>query len=339
MQDFKNNRRKRIGPVREMGTFVAILLCIVLLLSQLAVRLVKEDGDLLLEGDKSIAGIQGEPKDTIDVLVVGDSESYTTVSPMQLWKEQGVPSYVCGQPGQEIQQSYYMLKTALKTQSPKVVLLETNVIYRYKGRASGLQLILDEMRSYYFPIFRFHDIWKPLLTGQRYPQVKYKGFQIRTGVKAYQGGAYMEETTKKKEIEKLNLYYMDKIIKLCQDKGAELLLYSGPSPINYDSAKHNGLAELAKKRGLSYLDLNMKLTELGIDWKTDTLDKGDHLNLSGAEKVTQYLGEYLTRVYELRDRRKEPGYESWHTEAERFEGETIPQLWQIRGDAGEDGKE
>ena len=33
MQDFKNNRRKRIGPVREMGTFVAILLCIVLLLS------------------------------------------------------------------------------------------------------------------------------------------------------------------------------------------------------------------------------------------------------------------------------------------------------------------
>lgn len=337
MRDFNNNRRKWIWPIQEMGAFVSILLCIVLLLSQLVVRLVKEDGDLVLEGDKSIAGIQGEPEDTIDVLVVGDSESYTTVSPMQLWEEQGVPSYVCGQPGQEIQQSYYMLKTALKTQTPKVVLLETNVIYRYKGRASGMQLILDEMRSYYFPIFRFHDIWKPLLTGQRYPQVKYKGFQIRTGVKAYQGGDYMEETAAKREIEKMNLYYMDKIIKLCQDKGAELMLYSGPSPINYDTEKHNGLAEFAEEKGLAYLDLNMKLKELDIDWATDTLDKGDHLNLSGAEKVTRYLGEYLARTYDLGDRREEPEYESWHDEAERFERETAPQLSKIRGDIGKEG--
>ena len=332
MRDFKKNWKTRIKTVEKAGAFLGILMCILLLLSHCVVRIVKQDADLLLEGNKSIAGIQGEPKHTIDVLVVGDSESYTTVSPMQIWKDHGITSYVCGEPGQKIQESYYMMKTAFKNQSPKVVLLETNVMYRYEGKMGGFQTLLSEMRSYYFPIFRFHDVWKPLLTGERYPQEMYKGFQIRTGVKAYREGAYMEETKEKKEIEKLNLLYMDKIIRLCQENGAKLVLYSGPSPVNYNTRKHNGLVDFAKEKGLKYLDLNMKLEELGINWETDTSDKGDHLNLSGADKVTRYLGDYLSNAYDFPDRRQEAGFEDWHWASERFAKEAGSQLLKIRGD-------
>ena len=130
MRDFKKKLKTGIRKLGGAGAFTGILLCILLFLSQGVVRLVKEDAGLLLEGNKSIAGIQGEKEHTIDLLVVGDSESYTTVSPMQLWQEQGITAYVCGKPGQKIQESYYALKTAFKTQSPKMVLLETNVIYR-----------------------------------------------------------------------------------------------------------------------------------------------------------------------------------------------------------------
>ena len=142
----------------------------------------------------------------------------------------------------------------------------------------------------------------------------------------------MEETKEKKEIEKLNLFYMDKIIRLCQENGAKLVLYSGPSPVNYNTRKHNGLVDFAKEKGLKYLDLNMELEELGINWETDTSDKGDHLNLSGADKVTRYLGDYLSNAYDFPDRRQEAGFEDWHWASERFAKEAGSQLLKIRGD-------
>lgn len=326
MQGFKNI----IRMIKKNAVFLLVLIGVLLALSQTAVRIVKEDGDLLLEGNKSIAGIQGEPEDSIDVLVLGDSESYTTVSPMDLWKEHGFTSYVCGKPGQRIEESYYTLKTAFKTQKPKLVLMETNVIYRYKGKKGSLQTLLREARSFYFPIFRFHDFWKPLLTGNKYQQKWYKGFGIRDGVKPYVGGSYMDRTKEKKKIEEWNLFYMDQIIRMCEKNGAQLVLYSGPSPVNYNYRKHNGLAEFAEQRGLEYIDLNMKLLDLGIDWKTDTSDKGDHLNISGAKKVTRYMGDYLMRNYRLEDRRGNQSYKRWNEEADRYEKETQKSLKKIR---------
>ena len=50
----------------------------------------------------------------------------------------------------------------------------------------------------------------------------------------------------------------------------------------------------------------------------DTVDKGDHLNLTGARKVTRYLGNYLKENYELPDHREEQSYREWNAEADRF---------------------
>ena len=111
------------------------------------------------------ASVSAEKKNTIDVLVAGDSESYTSVSPMDLWDQTGIAAYDCGQPGQRIQETYYILKTAFKTQSPRLVVFETNTMFRDPGMLKNLQLSLTEPLGFYFPVFKYHNAWKALFDG------------------------------------------------------------------------------------------------------------------------------------------------------------------------------
>ena len=188
------------------------------------------------------ASVSEEPEQTIDVLVAGDSESYTSVSPMDLWEKTGIAAYDCGQPGQRIQETYYILKTTFKTQSPKLVLFETNTMFRDPGFLKNVQLSLTEPLGYYFPVFRYHNAWKALFDGPGGLKNSYKGFEIRNKVVSYEGDEeYMKETKDKSEIPEIVKVYMEKIRKLCRENGADFLLVSAPSPKNYDRKKHNAL--------------------------------------------------------------------------------------------------
>ncbi len=81
------------------------------------------------QSDSEAHGVLGEPRDSIDVLVLGDSESFCSISPLQLWSEQGITSYVCGTSGQILPLTRSLLLSALSKQHPKVVILETNCLF------------------------------------------------------------------------------------------------------------------------------------------------------------------------------------------------------------------
>ena len=265
------------------------------------------------------ASVSAEKKNTIDVLVAGDSESYTSVSPMDLWDRAGIAAYDCGQPGQRIQETYYILKTVFRTQSPKLVLFETNTMFRPPGFLKNVQLSLTEPLAYHFPVIKYHNAWKALFDGPGGPKKSYKGFEIRDKVVSYEGDEeYMKETKDKAQIPEVVRIYMEKIKRLCEKNGADLLLVSAPSPKNYNYKKHNSLEEYARENDLPYVDLNMKFRDIGIDWKMDSYDRGDHLNISGARKVTAYIGEYLADNYDLPDRRNDDGWREWDDLAREY---------------------
>lgn len=291
-----------IKKLLHVALFFVVLVVLLLITSQLFFFFGKKSAGKVQDRNTNITGIQVEKENTIDVLVLGDSLSYTSISPMQLFDETGVTSYVVGQHAQRVFETYTALERGLETQNPKVVLIETNLFYRYKGNETQLKIFEDVQNV--FQIFRYHNVWKQMFYDATDTRCDYKGFIIRDWANAYKGRSnYMDSSSPKssKEVKKYVYEYMDKMVALCKERNIPILLFSAPSPKCYNSEKHNGLVEFAQKYDVDYIDLNEYVKDIGIDWKKDTTDKGDHLNLYGAQKVTTYMSNYLVTHYNLTD--------------------------------------
>ena len=65
------------------------------------------------------------------------------------------------------------------------------------------------------------------------------------------------------------------------------------------------MEEYAKENELVYINFLELIEECGLDFSTDTYDGGLHLNLSGAQKATRWLGEFLSKEVGLENRRGE----------------------------------
>lgn len=80
--------------------------------------------------EKSKSGVlQGlalydQPKNSIDVVVLGSSHVHWAVNPAKMWDDYGITAYDFSSAEQPLWVSYYYLKEICKTQDPKVVVLD-----------------------------------------------------------------------------------------------------------------------------------------------------------------------------------------------------------------------
>lgn len=312
MQAFERRVTMKIKRIMGAAIFIIGLL---LLLSIASVLSIPRDNTAAAGMEEPRAnGILGETENSIDVLVLGDSESYFSISPLQLWEEKGYATYVCGTASQQLTYSDTMLRRAFQTQKPKIVILETLAIYR---KISPGTAALTEIARH-FPIFQYHDRWKSyrlkgLDSGIKYNWTEdYKGYFYTNQVAPANKKDYMAPTDTASKIPEANRKYMRKIKDFCDENGAELVLLSTPSSANWDYQSHNGIKSLAAELGCEYIDLNLMNDVVNIDWSQDTRDSGDHLNYTGAVKVTHYLAEYLSNKGVLPDHRGDEKYASWN---------------------------
>ena len=267
-------------------------------------------------------GIFGEEKNTIDVLVIGDSESFTSISPLQIWKKYGFTMYNGGVSKQYLVDTYDYLNKVLEYQSPKVVLLEANAIYRNMK----LNNIISTKSQNILPILQYHDRWKNLNSRDFTDKVKYtwtdelKGFYYNVSVVPPKSvGDYMKNSNKKPGITKINRYYLNKIVDKCKDNNIIIVLYTVPSILNWSNKRHDEVMKYADSKNIDYLDLNLIVDDLGIDWNLDSRDGGDHLNYNGAVKITEYMGTYLYNLNILPNHKDDAKYDSWNKSYELYE--------------------
>lgn len=286
-------------------------------------------------------------KNPHEVLMVGDCELYENFSPITMWENYGITSYIRGSAQQLTWQSYYLLEDALKYEKPDVVVFNVlELKYNEPQREEYNRMTLDGMKwsvskvhaiqasmleeehfvDYLFPILRYHSRITELTSSDLKYYFKDKqrttaGYYMRVDTDPYEEGIWDEEEPDDFTLGENAMDYLDKIRLLCEKNDIRLLLVKAPSmsPVWYDEWETQ-VQDYAQNYDLDYINFLQIADEIGIDYDTDTYDQGLHMNLSGAEKCAEYLGKYLTENYELKDLRADKKISSdWKKKTKFYE--------------------
>ena len=210
----------------------------------------------------TVGSFYREKRDSLDVVIVGTSHVYRGISPMEIWDERGIASYSLATGSQSFSSSYYLIKDAIKTQHPKVIVLE---VYgaNYTGdyvslarlhastdgiplNATKLELFQEllprtltctESLEFIFPIIAYHSRWEELEEKDFHPMNTFlKGFLMDYDT-AQQSEP--ETTAETSRIYKGTKEYFDKIVDICKENQVELILCQTPSSAGDDYSKEH----------------------------------------------------------------------------------------------------
>jgi hypothetical protein len=267
-----------------------------------------------------------------DVIFVGDCEVYESFVPAILWERYGISSYVRGSAQQLVWQSYYLLEDTFRYEKPSAVVFNVLALKYGEPQSEAFnRMTLDGMRwssskinaimasmteeesfsDYLFPLLRFHSritelgaddfryIFKP-------KKVSHSGYLMQKGIVPMTDAAEEGRTLRDYTLPESAMEYLEKMRLLCEENGTELILVKAPTnPWSYwwyDEWEEQ-ISAYAGEKALPYYNFIPLAEEIGIDWSTDTYDAGAHLNVYGAEKLTEYFGEILAAEHGLADRR------------------------------------
>lgn len=206
----------------------------------------------------------------------------------------------------------------------------------YKKSANNCDETMEELL---IPLLRYHTRWKELntqdftafLSNQRHYG---KGGQMNSVINSaeisveqmnqiesallqnteqseaiYDNGVFRQQTevgtVSDLDIPEKSIVWLKKLKALCDENEIQFLAVKVPTiylPQSYRSAwtagKYDAVRQLCDECGIVYYDM-LYDADIKIDWSNDTTDKGQHLNLYGAQKVSEDLGKYLVDHYAL----------------------------------------
>ena len=280
------------------------------------------------DGILTIEDLYEYPDNSIDVLLLGSSHVGVNIDPTQLNSEYGMAAYSLWGSVQPTWNSYFYLKEALKTQKPKVVVLEgflTSQDYEYmdysriikntlgmklsqnKLEAINVSATNDVKKDIYLGFSTYHTRYAELVATDftRFPwnfELADKSISNGTGITPCKipeiegADGYKDLKPKMKE-------YLLKIMELCKSENIPLMIFVSPfSASKGELERFNTVQKLAEENGVTFINYNKSYEEIGIDFTKDFADSAGHLNDGGVAKLTNALGTFLTENYELPDR-------------------------------------
>lgn len=327
---------------RTLRIFFSLAVLILIYLSLTSIFVPK-----LANGTKPMIYFYEQPENTIDVLFMGTCNTGLHLDTEIFWNHYGISSYMLWAPHQPFWNTYYYLLEALKTQNPKLVvldvfsasLLDDYSLSRHKVASLGgmkqgdnwFHAVLDSTKNpkdkaeYLLGLPLYHARYAELTEEDYWPIMKdsdmvfFKGDNPQLEIERTE----VIDASGMQEIRSLNSKeetYLRKIIELCAEKNISLVLVKTPCGRSFSESLVpyvNSVALIAEEYGIPFI--NYLVDPNTIDLAPEDFANVKHVNMRGARKVSEHLGQYIKANYELEDHRGDPVYSSWDENAKRIQ--------------------
>ena len=337
---------KEANPRRKLLLFWLRLICFCIILGIILAYTSYVLTPKYEYGIGSMLNLYFQKRDTVDVLVLGTSLAYDGVNNYVLWAEYGIASYNLCSAEQPYWNSYYYLLEALKTQSPKLIILDAKPSsykddYQRRGRiilntygilspftrigAIAASSKPDEFLSYMFALPQLHSFYKNLSADDfQFPpennlnSINWKGFIGMDEHESHSRPSLVWTDTQKPMNEKQEEYLL-KIFQVAVEQQIPVLLVAFPNP-DYanDHMYYNSLWSIAEENNVEYINFNNPDLRFGLRYTTDFAD-WQHLNVRGSIILSRELGKKIKEMYELPDHRGNLDYISYNVGLEQWQ--------------------
>lgn len=279
-----------------------------------------------------------------DIWFMGTSHVFCAIQPMELWNQYGIRSYDLAAPSSQMPQIYWTMMCALQYSQPKIIVLDTYKIYlneKHQDNKGIIHIGLDSIPlscmkiKGIFDIFntsedRFEYICNFSIYHNRWEELTKNDFKVQPPTT--NGARFINDVVDNSDFQNIakedmsdtdtvGFVYLKKIIEECQKREIELVLTELPfcSTQKIQRAM-NAVPKVAEEYDLVCLNITYEkgLLDYGVDFGDEA-----HVNLFGAGKITEYIGDYLSKNYDLTDYRKSTKVsEKWNADYKSY-----LQLW------------
>ncbi len=328
--DNTRSKQNNTGALISIGTFVILFILVLTALTYM----IRPGGDT----KNRFMGFYAEPDNSLDIIMIGSSPTYSSCVMPELYGEYGIKAYPLASNVQRPAAGKYLVKEAEKTQSPALYMFEMrmytgdeesltmnmgytrevtdNMKYSFNRIAAINALVHPKVNSedskrytYYFDIFKYHENWISLIN---LSQIKsfdytvpdpYKGYKITDKVGPIDRPG-VPENVSAGALDPYQEKALNELLDELDSIGVQALFYLSPFELKEgDAEKFEYIKETVEARGYDYLDMNSYYDEIGIDFARDFSDYGIHTNAIGAKKCTEFIGDHLRANYDLPDHR------------------------------------
>ena len=302
--------------------------------------------------DVWIRELYDEPTDTMDVVIIGGSYSYTLFQSPLAWRSSGITvwNYACE--SQRLVEAKYMIKEARKLQPNACYVVCVNGLFG-KWRENIIHYLSDNMRfsinkleminrtcdlaeyglserlEYVIPIIRYHDRWRDVTVNDFHQNnMGMKGADIRTPFLTVSEDETIKyhPTNKNGKLSSDIRDIMDELLDYLDQNEIKAVFMAAPQ---FRSGKvisqYNSALKVAKKRGYPTLNLYEYMDNMHLDLTQDYYNQA-HINIFGSIKATAFLADYFTEYLELTDKRNDCAYASWDDAYTKYQSEYLAQV-------------
>ena len=324
------NNKKIIGKriILVVSLLVAVLVC-----SYFAQHYIMTRLDVT---QRRLQGFYMEEKNSLDMVILGSSETYNGYAPPKAYEKYGITSYLYGYQANPVTLWKYQLKEIERTQNPKVLIIECNgAVYDEDGfeNPAEVRFMTDDMPfsmnkvhlireegtestlSYYFPILKYHTHLIPGNGTKSKILMEERGFNILRGTQARVAGDPISKKridvtgdTSMAELDPVAEESLTEFLKLCQESDIEHIVFVRfphvVTDYNYKRfQRYHKIREMVESYGFDYVDMDQYMDDMEMTFEEDFLDC-EHLNAKGARKLTDFMVGYMVKTYNMEPRKQ-----------------------------------